>query len=149
MSDDNLDEIIASSEQIVADVDNKVFHRGEGMIFEEYIDNRTGKVIKEQTTMIEEKDMEGIKPRIFQDPPARVALGQTYSVNMGDYESYRIFISLSLPCKPDDVDATYQKIDKWVTDKMAPEMKDADAFALARNGKKRGADAAVAANGGR
>lgn len=146
MQDDNLDEVISSSEQIVADVDDRVFHRGEGIIYEEFFDNRTGKVIKEQVTRMEEKDLADLKPKAFTDPPARVAVGQTYSVNMGDYESYRIFVSLSLPCKQDEVDATYTKIDKWITDRIAPEMKDADSFALARNGKKRGPDVA---NGGK
>lgn len=133
---DNEDDFLAQTGQEL-EVMN-AFHRGQGVIIEEFYNDNLKKVLKEQTTVLTSTDVPEIAPKQFADPPARVSCGQTYKVNMGDYESYSMFIALSLPCKQDEVDATAAKIDAWISDRLHKEMKDADDFALARNGKKRG-----------
>lgn len=49
----------------------------------------------------------------------RVALGKTY--NMGDFNSLRIDVSVTLPCLPEDIHETHQEATDFCTEKLAEE----------------------------
>jgi hypothetical protein len=59
---------------------------------------------------------------IFETEPAyvRVAAGQT--INMGDYESLRIDVSVSMPCYVEMVNETQKECADWVADRLADEV---------------------------
>lgn len=59
---------------------------------------------------------------VFQSDPAyiRVSAGQT--INMGDYESLRIDVALTMPCYPEMVDDTQAEVADWVANRLADEV---------------------------
>lgn len=50
----------------------------------------------------------------------RVSLGQT--VNIGNYESVRVDVTLELPCDELTRDSAFEKVKKWVMDKLSREV---------------------------
>lgn len=50
-----------------------------------------------------------IEPAVFKTTPAIVTRGYGLTLNLGNYESARFDVSISMPCYPEDVDAC----DKW------------------------------------
>jgi hypothetical protein len=79
---------------------NKVVHKGytDGGVVKtnEVIDNSTGKILKSE---IKESHSEELVP----DPYARIEIGHGVTLNLGDYNSARLYVSVSLPCSPDKV----------------------------------------------
>ena len=57
---------------------------------------------------------EGVEPAFV-----RVSVGSTY--NLGNYESLRIDVSITLPCDPARVDQGYEDASAFVADKLARE----------------------------
>lgn len=49
----------------------------------------------------------------------RVAMGQTY--NLGNYESLRLDVSVTLPCLPADVHKTYEEASDFCAEKLLAE----------------------------
>lgn len=49
----------------------------------------------------------------------RVAVGNTY--NMGDFNSLRIDVSVTLPCLPDEVEDAYQRASEFCAEKVREE----------------------------
>lgn len=49
----------------------------------------------------------------------RVAMGQTY--NLGNYESLRLDVSVTLPCLPSEVDKTYEEASDFCAEKLLAE----------------------------
>ncbi len=49
----------------------------------------------------------------------RVAAGGTY--NLGNFESMRLDVSVTLPCMPDDIEATYERASDFVSVKLGEE----------------------------
>ena len=56
----------------------------------------------------------GIEPAFV-----KVAAGGTY--NLGNFESMRLDVSVTLPCLPDDIDATYERASDFVSEKLGEE----------------------------
>lgn len=57
---------------------------------------------------------EGVEPAFV-----RVAVGQTY--NLGNFESMRLDVSVTLPCRVEDVDATYTAASDYCAEKLLAE----------------------------
>lgn len=55
------------------------------------------------------------------EEPAFVRVGAGNTFNMGNYESLRIDVSVTLPCHPHQIDETYRQASDWVAEKMAEE----------------------------
>lgn len=56
----------------------------------------------------------GVEPALV-----RVSAGST--INLGNFESMRIDVSVTLPCRVEDIDDTYVRASEFVSDKMAEE----------------------------
>lgn len=57
-----------------------------------------------------ESKTEQLQPQVFREEPAivQVSLGRT--VNLGNYESARVDVSIRMPCAPADAAATYTRV---------------------------------------
>lgn len=49
----------------------------------------------------------------------RVGFGKTY--NLGDFNSLRIDVAVTMPCHPDEVDKTYRETSDYCADRLAEE----------------------------
>lgn len=56
----------------------------------------------------------GVEPALV-----RVSAGST--INLGNFESMRIDVSVTLPCRVEDIDDTYLQASEFVSEKMAEE----------------------------
>lgn len=57
----------------------------------------------------------------FEVEPARVSVAMGMTINLGDYQSARIDVSVSLPCYREEVDDAYAHAREWVEEKIAVE----------------------------
>lgn len=76
------------------------------------------KEVIEDTTQHEELGQASFPPGV---EPAfvRVSAGQTY--NLGNYESMRLDVSVTLPCRVQDVEDTYTRASEFVAEKLQEE----------------------------
>jgi hypothetical protein len=51
---------------------------------------------------------------LFPDEPCYVSIRRSKTVNLGNYESERIEVGLSLPCQPEKIDETAAGAKAWV-----------------------------------
>ena len=56
-----------------------------------------------------------------------VMAGGSQTVNLGNYESAKISVSLSVPCAKEDINETYEFATQWVSEKITEAVKDAKA----------------------
>ena len=49
---------------------------------------------------------------------AKVSYSKGRTVNLGNFESTRIDISIELECQESEIDATYERCHKWVDNKV-------------------------------
>jgi hypothetical protein len=52
--------------------------------------------------------------QLFPDEPCYVSIRRSKTVNLGNYESERVEVGLSVPCKPEDIDSVKDGAKKWV-----------------------------------
>lgn len=82
-----------------------------------------GRVFVNRTLFgVTETETEQLAVQKFVTNPAyvKVALGMT--VNLGDFESARMDVSLSVPCYQEEVTQVYPKVQKWVEDRVSAEV---------------------------
>lgn len=56
-----------------------------------------------------------------EDPYATVGLKGSATVNLGNFNSGRIEISIFYPCQPDKVNEVYEQIKDWVDERLSAE----------------------------
>lgn len=54
--------------------------------------------------------------------PARVTVEYGLTVNMGNYESARVSISVSVPCYKEELEDAYKFAEKWAQDRVQVEV---------------------------
>jgi len=54
----------------------------------------------------------------FEGTPANVGFTRAETKNLGNYESRKTQVSLHMPCKPEDVNATLKFVTDWTNCKM-------------------------------
>lgn len=54
------------------------------------------------------------KPMVFAEPPCVVTMTGGQTINIGNYSSVRFDVGLSMPCKPSEVESTYEFIKGWI-----------------------------------
>ena len=62
----------------------------------------------------EEVSQERIRIRPFISQPASISVKAGMTINLGNYESGRIDVMLTMPCYPEEVDETYESVKQWV-----------------------------------
>jgi len=79
---------------------------------------------KGQTPTMEEQVDEKVPP-IPADKLVRVTVGGERVVNLGNYESARIHVAITLPCTQETLNDAYAHGLDWVSERIAKETKDA------------------------
>lgn len=74
----------------------------------------------------EEQDSDNLNVRTFVTEPAKVRLGYGLTINMGNYESARVEVSIEVPCYAEEVDAAYAYAEEWVTRRIESEKKNVE-----------------------
>lgn len=80
---------------------------------------------KGQTVAADAKEVPyGVNPPIDLLHRAVVSVGAKRTINLGDYNSATVSVSVSLPCHKDQIDSTFAEGLAWVDHKMAETLKD-------------------------
>jgi len=79
---------------------------------------KTGAVRSERHT----EELVGVEP--FVGPVAYVKRGYGLTVNLGDYESARFDVSITVPCYMNDVNAADKWAEKWAEKRIAKEVQE-------------------------
>jgi len=67
---------------------------------------------------------EPITVACFLTEPAKVSVGMGLTLNLGNYESARIDVSLVMPCYREEAEAAYTFARNWVEERLTAEVKD-------------------------
>lgn len=65
---------------------------------------------------------EVIQVHVFQTQPAIVKFGVGLTRNMGNYESARLDVSVSVPCYSEHIEAAYAEARRWAEAKLKEEV---------------------------
>jgi len=66
----------------------------------------------------EEVSNERIRIRPFVSTPATVSVKAGFTKNLGNYESARVDIMLTMPCYPEEIDDIYEDVKNWVDSRI-------------------------------
>ena len=69
---------------------------------------------------------------VFTTTPAEVGVKMGMTINLGDYNSARISVSLSVPCYREEADDAFEWAKRWVNEKTLEEAEEARKFARSR-----------------
>jgi hypothetical protein len=69
----------------------------------------------------------------FATQPANVQVEMGMTINLGNYESAKISVCLSVPCYKEEADAAFEYAKRWVEAKTLEEAAEAKKFATTRN----------------
>lgn len=72
----------------------------------------------------EEVSDERIRIRPFISNPASISVKAGVTINLGNYESGRVDVMLTMPCYPEEVDDIYEDVKKWVDARVEHERKE-------------------------
>lgn len=70
---------------------------------------------------------ERIRIRPFISQPASISVKAGITINLGNYESGRVDVMLTMPCYPEEVDETYEDVKQWVDARVDKTAKDIEA----------------------
>jgi hypothetical protein len=65
---------------------------------------------------------ETIEVTKFETEPAKVRVGFGLTINLGNYESARLDVSVEVPCYKEQVDDAYDKAKVWVEERVQQEV---------------------------
>lgn len=80
----------------------------------------------------EESESEVLAIRPFETNPANISVKAGATVNLGNYESARVDVMLSVPCYVEEIDEMFPKVKEWVDKKLADEYQELKAAAKSR-----------------
>lgn len=66
---------------------------------------------------------EELKVSCFVTEPAKVSVGMGLTVNLGNYESARIDVSVVVPCYREEIDDAYAFAHRWAETRIGEEVK--------------------------
>lgn len=76
---------------------------------------------KDPVTEQETKN-ETIEIHRFETEPAKVSVDRGLTINLGNYQSARIGVTISVPCYREDIDAAYRFAAQWVEARVSDEV---------------------------
>lgn len=78
------------------------------------------KIMEVRKTMFgkEEVSQERIRIRPFVSNPASISVKAGITINLGNYESGRVDVMLTMPCYPEEVDEVYEDVKSWVDSRV-------------------------------
>ena len=72
----------------------------------------------------EEVSNERIRVRPFISAPATISVKAGVTINLGNYESGRVDVMLTMPCYPEEVDGIYEDVKNWVDGRIEHERRE-------------------------
>lgn len=78
------------------------------------VTNNVNKTSKKMKEVVEKKD-----GGLFDTPPCNVGHSLTYTKNLGNYESLKVEVRISMPCKVEEIDQVFAIEKNWVDTKLA------------------------------
>ena len=69
----------------------------------------------------EQNEEEYIEVRPFATEPARVRVGRGRTINLGNYDSARLDVSIDMPCYPEEIKAVYEGLTETVNSMIVEE----------------------------
>ena len=66
----------------------------------------------------EEVHQERIRIRPFISTPASISVKAGLTINLGNYESARVDVMLTMPCYPEEVNEVYEDTKDWVDSRV-------------------------------
>lgn len=78
---------------------------------------------KEPSASAETKNEE-LEVRLFATEPAKVTVSNGLTLNLGNYESARLDVSISVPCYREEIDEAYTFAQNWVERRLSAEVSD-------------------------
>jgi hypothetical protein len=75
----------------------------------------------------EEVSSERIRIRPFISVPASITVKAGVTINLGNYESGRVDVMLTMPCYPEEIDQVYIDVKDWVDSRVDHERKTIEA----------------------
>jgi len=85
----------------------------------------------------EEVSSERIRVRPFLTNVAVISVKAGVTVNLGNYESGRVDVMLSMPCYVQEVEDVYSQVKDWVDKKVAQEYKELNKFSVSSKSEKK------------
>lgn len=61
---------------------------------------------------------EVVSQTVFSEPTCNVGVQAGMTINVGNYNSVKVGVTLNMPCLEKDIDATFDKASQWVDAKM-------------------------------
>ena len=71
---------------------------------------------------------ETLEVRSFVTAPAEVGVTFGLTVNLGNFKSARVDVSLKLPCYVEEADAAYDHAEQWVQERVKREVQEAISY---------------------
>jgi hypothetical protein len=93
------------------------------------------KTIKNDRTGVVSEDVASediIAIHRFETNPAHVEVGMALTMNLGNFESAKLSVSVMVPCYKEEIEEAYKFVERFVTDRVAAER---DVVVASRNGK--------------
>ncbi len=72
----------------------------------------------------EEVSNERIRIRPFVSNPASISVKAGITINLGNYESGRVDVMLTMPCYPEELDSVYEDVKAWVDSRVEHEKRE-------------------------
>jgi hypothetical protein len=66
----------------------------------------------------EEVSNERVRIRPFISVPASISVKAGVTINLGNYESGRVDVMLTMPCYPEEIDRVYEDVKSWVDSRV-------------------------------
>jgi hypothetical protein len=77
---------------------------------------------KSKAVISESAVEENLGYEVFKTTPAVVSMKKGRTINMGDFESVRIDVGISLPCYAEHIDDAYALADSWINERLGKEV---------------------------
>ena len=110
-----------------AEEDAGTVHKGMAKIFRRFTES--GVLTREEIDDLDDEELEkiGIEPRIFEEPPTRVGVWASATVNMGDFNSVKFggIMVTNCPCYFEERNDAFNHLKEWVTEKVNEEIEEA------------------------
>lgn len=85
---------------------------------------KTNNLSKQSITVVDEHEQVGKPTMIPADQMAVVSVGGGQTVNLGDFNSVKYNVGISVPSHINDIDETFEFASNWVSNRMAEIMKE-------------------------
>jgi len=108
-----------------AEDDAGTVHKGMAQIYRRF--TKSGVLSHEEVDDLSDAELKkiGIEPRIFEEPPTRVGVWASATVNMGDFNSVKFGAICVTPCYFEEREDAFNHLKEWITEKVNAEIEEA------------------------